>query len=208
MARRPRRHPRSVRPGSRMRLLLDVALAAALLGVFALIAARAPFGSDEVVSGNARVADGDSLEIGMVRIRLEGIDAPEFDQMCIRNGSSYPCGREARRVLSDLIGGAPVDCEWWRHDRYERVLARCTARGVDLNRAMVERGWAVAFGDHYDAENEAREDQRGLWAGPFDRPQVWRRMKGEGIEAEHGTIAVVGDWLRAMFGMTNEKPGT
>ena len=35
------------------------------------------------LSGLARVHDGDTLTIGDMRIRLEGIDAPETDQLCL-----------------------------------------------------------------------------------------------------------------------------
>ena len=35
------------------------------------------------LSGVPRVVDGDTLAIGATRIRLEGIDAPETDQVCL-----------------------------------------------------------------------------------------------------------------------------
>jgi hypothetical protein len=40
----------------------------------------------EAISGNPRVVDGDSLKFGSVAVRLHGIDAPESDQVCSRNG--------------------------------------------------------------------------------------------------------------------------
>ena len=50
------------------------------------------------------VVDGDSLEIGKKRIRLMGIDAPEYDQSCKdEKGALYPCGKQSAQYLQDLI---------------------------------------------------------------------------------------------------------
>ncbi len=38
--------------------------------------------ASEVITGPARVVDGDTLEIAGERIRLHGIDAPETNQTC------------------------------------------------------------------------------------------------------------------------------
>ena len=35
-------------------------------------------------SGIPRVVDGDTLTIGATKIRLQGIDAPETDQVCLK----------------------------------------------------------------------------------------------------------------------------
>lgn len=178
--------------------LLDLALAAAILAALALVAAREPFrgGPDETLHGAARVGDGDSLTLSGMRIRLEGIDAPELGQHCTRGGASYPCGREAHAALQHLIRDAEVTCRGRQRDRYDRLLARCTAREVDLNRAMVETGWAVAYGGYEDAEAEARRAGRGLWAGEFERPQDWRRIHGGLSERAHGGLSGMIGWVR------------
>ena len=206
MVKRPFRRRR------RARRLLDLALAAAILGALALLAARSPFfsGPVEAPSGFARVGDGDSLAIGDARIRLEGIDAPELGQDCTRDGASYPCGREARTALARLVEGTAVACEGRRRDRYDRLLARCAARGIDLNRAMVEAGWAVSYGGYADAEAEARHAGRGIWAGSFERPQDWRRIHGGLAESAHGGLSGLVGWLRdVLSGMmqSGETPG-
>ena len=40
--------------------------------------------SEEIkeISGNAQIIDGDTIKINSKKIRLYGIDAPEFKQMC------------------------------------------------------------------------------------------------------------------------------
>ena len=50
--------------------------------------------------GIARVVDGDTLTIGAAKIRLQGIDAPETDQVCLNaSGQQWTCGLEARDRL-------------------------------------------------------------------------------------------------------------
>jgi endonuclease YncB( thermonuclease family) len=49
------------------------------------------------VSGILRIVDGDTLAIGDIKIRLEGIDAPETDQVCkCSNSPSKSSLSEAR----------------------------------------------------------------------------------------------------------------
>ena len=151
-----RRAARPARPRSALRRVLDVALAVAILGALMVVAARLGGVDQQSLEGQARVADGDSIELGGERIRLRGIDAPEFDQTCQSSGADYPCGRKAREALVGLIGGAQVTCEGWERDRYGRLLASCSARGVDLNRQLVQSGWAVAYGDFEDEEAAAK----------------------------------------------------
>ena len=49
----------------------------------------------------------------------------------------------------------------------------------DLNRWMVEQGWAVAYRrysmDYVQAEEAARATGRGLWSSSFEMPWDWRK---------------------------------
>ena len=69
-------------------------------------------------------------------------------------------------------------CRVIDHDRYRRAVAICSAGTVELNRRMVEDGWATAYErlpSIYSAgEDRARALRRGLWQGYFDRPRQWR----------------------------------
>jgi endonuclease YncB( thermonuclease family) len=190
---------RRARPRSRLRRFADYALAFAILGVFAVIAARLDRVEKAHPAGAPVVNDGDSLTFGTERVRLLGIDAPEYNQTCMRGGKDYACGREARRALAALIGGKPVACEGWEKDRYGRLLATCKAGGVELNRSLVEAGWAVAYGGYSSEERAARAARRGLWAGDFERPRDWRESRGDIADMEHGALASVIHWLRAIF---------
>src|SRR5262245_56805004 len=62
------------------RLPVAFAPAASILSVPAAEIAARPSDSGDAITGNARVIDGDTISIGQVRIRLEGIDAHEIRQ--------------------------------------------------------------------------------------------------------------------------------
>ena len=47
------------------------------------------------ITGSAYVIDGDTIDISDVRIRLNGIDAPEIEQACRTKGLIWYCGVEA-----------------------------------------------------------------------------------------------------------------
>ena len=189
----------SAGPRSPWRRLWDGLLTVAILGLLILLAARLDRTETRSLEGRVTVNDGDSITLGTERIRLRGIDAPEFGQTCQKDGGDYPCGRQARQSLVTLIGGRPVSCSGWERDKYDRLLATCTAGGSDLNRGQVEAGWAVAYGDYRAEENAARQKGAGLWAGSFERPRDWREVHGGMVESEHATSGGILDWLRRML---------
>jgi len=131
------------------------------------------------IAGPAEVVDGDTLTIGGERIRLEGIDAPETAQFCQHpDGTSWPCGRAASKVLARLIGDHEVSCESRGNDKYGRLLAICYVGGADINAAMVRAGYAWAFTRYSDTyvgeEREARQSLAGIWRGKADPPWEFR----------------------------------
>ena len=141
------------------------------------------------VTGLARAKDGDSLMVGAAEVRLFGVDAPEFDQSCKRNGVNWACGAEAAERLSKLVTGRSVRCTSMGIDQHQRVLGRCTVGTTDVNRAMVASGFAVAYrhysSDYVSAEESARANKRGIWAGTFEMPSDYRH---EGV-ADRGAAA-------------------
>ena len=133
------------------------------------------------LSGRASVVDADTLDVGGTRVRLFGIDAPEKNQTCERNGTHWACGSEAAVALAVLLGDEEVRCEARGSDRNRRFIGLCWTGTIDVSRWMVEQGWAVAYrrfaADYVGAEDAARHERRGLWAGTFETPEDWRRRQ-------------------------------
>lgn len=156
--------------GWRPDTLRSMLVALVLVGV-ALVAER----YIPALTGAVRLADGDSLELGGQRIRIEGIDAPELHQNCGALSAEWACGRRAREALQKIVDSGEVKCRPVDQDRYGREVSICEVGGRDLGRAMVEQGYAVATGIAYaDGQRAARAAKRGIWAGPFEMPAEWR----------------------------------
>jgi endonuclease YncB( thermonuclease family) len=131
------------------------------------------------LSGVSRAIDGDTLYIGATKIRLEGIDAPETDQVCLdAKGARWTCGIGARDQLASRVAGRVVSCLPSSTDRFRRTLATCSLGAENLNRWMVEQGWALAYvkysSAYVRAQQVAQDNQRGLWQGAFIAPWNWR----------------------------------
>lgn len=151
-------------------------LAAALLGSSSSLAQS--LRPDDVFRGLGRAKDGDSLVVGEREVRLFGIDAPEFDQTCHRAGGAWACGSEAAGKLAQLVTGRDVRCVRISIDQYRRAVSRCSVGTTDINRAMVESGYATAYrrysDDYAAAEGLAKAAKRGLWSGTFEAPRDYR----------------------------------
>ncbi len=143
-------------------------------------------GSVMTLQGQARAIDGDTLDMGGVRVRLHGIDAPEFEQRCRSGGRRWPCGQYATQALASLIGNETVECEKRDSDSYGRVVAACRAGGRDLGSWMVAEGWVLTYRQYSHAymaeESRARAERRGVWQGEFVAPYEWRKGRRLGHE--------------------------
>jgi endonuclease YncB( thermonuclease family) len=154
-----------------------------------LLAAAAPAVAEVGISGPATVVDGDTLDIGAVRIRLHGIDAPEADQRCAAaRGGDWACGAAATARLVELVGGRPVTCAPRDRDAYGRVIAVCLAGGHDLGATLVAEGLAWAF-VRYSAEYGGLEDGprkigAGVWQADTATAWDWRASTWERAVAE------------------------
>jgi len=136
------------------------------------------------------VRDGDTIQIGDMTYRLDGIDAPEADQMCIDDHADpWTCGIEARDQLTKLIKGRAVRCEDLGPDKTfkKRHIGLCTAEGdtLTLNQQLVREGFALNAdpfikGQFKDDAAVAKDDSKGLWKGCLIAPQEYRLGKKDG----------------------------
>jgi endonuclease YncB( thermonuclease family) len=123
-------------------------------------------------------------------IRVFGIDAPESDQLC-RNEESglYRCGQKASNALFNFIGRRPVQCIEVDRDRYKRVVSVCNVDGTDIADWLVRSGLALDWpqyskGGYAEAQTEAKRHERGMWAGSFKEPWVYRACRRSGRKPE------------------------
>lgn len=153
----------------------------------ALLLLTAPAMAGDIV-GRADVVDGDTIDIGKVRIRLDGVDAPESWQTCHdAAGKLYRCGARAAEALDALLAASrPTRCRQVDTDRYGRVVAECLrADGKSVNAWLVLNGFAIDFrrysrGRYLPEQSEAQRHKRGVWRGTFVNPDDYRRVKRGG----------------------------
>ncbi len=144
---------------------LSAVCALLLAPAMALLALSAPPGSltGKVIS----IADGDTLTVLVgkesIRIRLEGIDAPE---------SKQAFGNKAKQHLQSLVGTKEATVHPTGKDKYGRTLGEVFVDGVSLNQKMVEDGFAWHYKQYSTdaklakAESAAKSKKLGLWADP------------------------------------------
>lgn len=168
----------------RLRTIVDIFSTLAILSSVGLLIFWFASDLDREYSGKVFVVDGDTVIIADNKIRLEGIDAPEMQQMCESPGGSYPCGVKSGNYLKSLAEQGGFRCNAWQRDKYQRLLGRCFVGNTDINGKMVRDGWAVAFGGYYHEESQARKAGLGLWAGQFVRPREWRLQQSDAAVIE------------------------
>ena len=141
-----------------------------------------------MISGIAKVVDGDTIKIENKKIRLFGIDAPEKKQKCrkpwltisfLTFNKDYPCGEISTLKLKNKINNKFITCKSTNIDRYKRFIAECFKNKTNINRWMVRNGYAVAYKKYsrkyLTFENLAKDDKLGIWIGSFQMPWEWRR---------------------------------
>jgi len=75
-----------------------------------------------LISGKAKIIDGDTIKINGNNIRLLGIDAPEKNQICFKKGESYNCGTSSTKALKKYVGKKILKCIYFEKDKYGRIL--------------------------------------------------------------------------------------
>ncbi len=145
-----------------------------LLIFFTILLVQGPDYKGTILS----VTDGDTFVLqtteGNLKIRLNGIDAPEKDQ---------PYGKESKVFLEQYLY---KECmlKTYGVDRYGRTLGTLYVKGQNINLLSVQEGYSWHYKKYSkdeelaQAEEEARKGKRGLWKeGDAFAPWDWRKNK-------------------------------
>lgn len=134
-------------------------------------------------SGAINVIDADTFDIGDIRVRLYGIDAPEIGQTCLLDGAVRDCGRWASRRAAARFQDRQAVCDRVNTDRYGRAVARCAVNGRDIAAWLVAEGLAQAYRryalDYVDEEKAASIAGLGIWQGDMQTPSDFRAARVE-----------------------------
>ncbi|MDB5340948.1 MAG: micrococcal nuclease, partial [Planctomycetaceae bacterium] len=113
------------------------------------------------------IADGDTVNLLVgketIKIRLDGIDAPE---------SKQAFGTRSKEALAKLIAEKNVIVHKSGEDRYRRTLGTIYLGQTNVNQQLVSDGWAWHYKKYSqdkqlaDLETKARGAKVGLWADP------------------------------------------
>jgi micrococcal nuclease len=150
-------------------------------GAIVLLAATACNGDDGGTSSVCgptsaiaqRVIDGDTIELDTgERVRYLLVDTPESV-----NGATDCYGQNAKTLNSDLVNGKPITLVYDESactDRFGRLLAYVSVGGQEVNRILVERGYACVLyippagtsrhTEFEDLELRARTLGSGMWS--------------------------------------------
>ncbi len=141
------------------------------------------------VSGKViSIIDGDTYDVLIqdnktIRVRMEGIDAPE---------KGMPFYQKSKKYLSDLCFGKQIKFKVTGVDNHERILAYSFLEdGKELSQEMIKAGYAWHFKKYNsdivlsNLEIEAKNLKKGLWSeeNPMT-PWTNRSLHRQGISTK------------------------
>ena len=139
-----------------------------------------------------RVIDGDTIELRNLKIRLQGVDAPELNQRCqTSDGFLYDCGQKSAEKLKNLLertNDKVLKCKFLGEDIYGRIIADCFLGEIEINSWLVRNGLALAYRKYsrryVSDERFAERNSLGIWNGHHIKPWNWRRGDRLDVELE------------------------
>lgn len=159
--------------------IISIAIFFAVMPGFSSAATVARIAQAGVVT---RVIDGDTVWVQLsgrdkpLKVRLQGIDAPEICQ----SG-----GVRAQAALSAWIKGQSVIVTTRAHDDFGRTVGTLYVKGQDVARQMVADGhaWVYTFrskkGAYSSEFARAQTERRGVFADAQpQQPRLFRKMHG------------------------------
>ena len=134
-----------------------------------------------VIAGKGKAKDGDSVLVGsgksIVDVRLYGVDAPEYDQLCnTASNEPWKCGAAAGKAMAELVDGRDVRCEVKSLEPIggRRPIAVCFVGNTSVNDEILRRGMAWSFERYLKGNPTDLTQGLGLWQGPSQAPWDYR----------------------------------
>lgn len=134
--------------------------------------------------------DGDTCRVKVaggiwLNVRLAGIDAPEVASG--KKKAGQPFGAEARNFLNNHAKGKTIQIRQTDLDQYNRPVVELIADGLNINRKIVQSGYAEAYrgktkrldnAAYLDDEAAAKKSALGIWSQKdYVSPAVFRKME-------------------------------
>ncbi len=128
-----------------------------------------------------RVVDGDTVWVQtspsqpLLKVRIQGIDAPEICQTG---------GLQAQEALQNRVLGQGVTVTSGAHDDYGRTVGKLYWQGQDVGRWLVAHGhaWVYSFrhkkGPYADDFAQAQAQRRGVFSQAAEEPRLFRQRHG------------------------------
>lgn len=166
-----------------------LSIRSALVLAVALLSAATPAAAVQIV-GQARVIDGDTIEVAGQTIRLAVVDTPEAGQSCDVNGKPVACGAAASFRLENMLAGREVRCDHRGAISHGRAVADCHVDGTSVTLTLLAEGigkidsrylheWPDRAAGWERAQDNAAAARLGLWQGHAMAPRVYRTASGD-----------------------------
>ena len=157
---------------------LKAFLALVAVGALVAIIMLLQFEHKTTINGMPLIVDGETLQFNTTLVRLKGVSAPGLGQNCLKDGSNYNCGQQARSELVKIVKKGIANCAPEGEIVDGQVSATCAIDNIDVGSEMIKTGFAVTTGTQYKKEeDQARQARLGMWGGIFEPPEEWRKTK-------------------------------
>lgn len=111
-----------------------------------------------IVGKVTAVIDGDTLEIDGTKVRLALVNTPERGEPGYKEAKEF-----TMKICSVGVSAVADQDDGQPYDRYNRVVAKVTCEGVNLNAALLENGLAKIL-TTYCSKSEFRTE---WWARAY-----------------------------------------
>lgn len=131
------------------------------------------------VWGKVEGFDGGAVQIRGLHIALAGLTAPARKDLCANRTTKeeFDCARPTRKRMAELAAKG-LACDILDVGSGQ-LWGRCRAAEGDLGRLLVQAGLARAAkdGPYADAQKQAVQARRGLWAADMVLPRDWESAR-------------------------------